>query len=614
MVIEKGTFLRGFLSTDGGLSYTAHFLRKDEPDPVVDVILLENVQEEDTEVAAEIILQDVTAEETVKKNLFPENQEDVDQSLAVTGDKNDEEESYEVDEQSVAEKNIVRDGETEVRDNQETSGEDNTAGTSREEIKQKEETRMEDGDDNDAGMSRTEDKQKEERNIKDDDDDDGVSKLEGCDEVLKHKVTETDGMERMSTSVFTVVNDDTNMVSKPTEEVVDDAMEIDSSSDEDSSKNPKTDTVRIKHPNDKFCSQSSSEWERNRSAEDITVSKKKRVTVSLSNEALDDMKDLGEDSDTEENDKDSFNENRIARKTARWSKRNSSHTGSVSAPEEDQENKKVIEDFQKYLLLRTNDGDKCGTISKVMGHIIYYPDSYLRYLTDKDPSFKLEMNVNFGATNYRDIKFPLDWIQETTSEDPSRCVEKLKAHSKYRQFIKYKCGNSNLPSSDKNVVVEFLDNVHKEVTAQNLYNKFSIQVNNEKIEKDRARMTLNPDSALNVANAVKVWNSSDIQREIQKEMTQLYAETIKNKSLKEKAISNRKFTQFSHWVRFNLILSDKNRPAVYKFRNIDLVSNNEIWFPEGCDFDSLPPNWNIHARPSPNTPPSAYLLSLPGTS
>ena len=44
------------------------------------------------------------------------------------------------------------------------------------------------------------------------------------------------------------------------------------------------------------------------------------------------------------------------------------------------------------------------------------------------------------------------------------------------------------------------------------------------------------------------------------------------------------------------------------------MSNKEVWFPEGCDFDSLPPSWNINARPSPNAPPSAYLLSLPGIS
>ena len=517
-------------------------MRKSDPDPEVDAIWLEDVPEEYTESrdeAVEIIIHG--DEETIKKNLFPEDQE--------------EKQNQKVENRANATSLIV------IENNQFPSSGEN------------------------VGIDFPEVEQEETR-------DHGENRMEiNVDE----SVDSGDSSGSKSSPFYGFSSQEEANRAAISHKLEKFSMMFDNVSCE----NPEEIDYR-------FCTQSSS-----RSSKNINCQMKKQVIISLWNEAVEDITDINEDSDSEENDPEAMKKKRISRKTARWSRRNSLED-QVSAPHEDPKNVKVIEDLQAYLLMRTTGGDKCSTVSKVLGHICFYPDSYLQHETDKDRNFKLEMNLNFGASDYRDIKFPLDWIKETTSEDPSRVVEKLKAHSRFRQYLKYKCGNSNLPSSEKHVIVELLDGISKEITAQNLYNKYSIEVNNESVESKRARMTLDPDMAQKVAKAVKAWNNSEIQKEIQKDMTQLYEETLKKKSLNADAITNRKFTQFSHWVRFNLILSDKNRPSCYKFRNIDLISNAEVWFPEGCDFASIPPNWNIHVRPSPDTPPSATLLSLPG--
>ena len=548
-------------------------MRKSDPDPEVDAIWLEDVPEEYTESrdeAVEIIIHG--DEETIKKNLFPEDQEE----------KQNQKVDDEVDNRANATSSIV------IENNQFPSSGENV-GIDFPEVEQEEtrdhvENRMEINEDENVSS-----------------DIDKLSKEEGKPNTETESVDSGDSSGSKSSPFHGFSSQEEANRAAISHQLEKFSMMIDN---EVSCENPEEIDYR-------FFSQSSSQFESSRSSKNINCQMKKQVIISLWNEAVEDIIDINEDSDSEENDTEAMKKKRISRKTARWSRRNSLED-QVSAPHEDPKNVKVIEDLQAYLLMRTTGGDKCSTVSKVLGHICFYPDSYLQHETDKDRNFKLEMNLNFGASDYRDIKFPLDWIKETTSEDPSRVVEKLKAHSRFRQYLKYKCGNSNLPSSEKHVIVELLDGISKEITAQNLYNKYSIEVNNESVESKRARMTLDPDMAQKVAKAVKAWNNSEIQKEIQKDMTQLYEETLKKKSLNADAITNRKFTQFSHWVRFNLILSDKNRPSCYKFRNIDLISNAEVWFPEGCDFASIPPNWNIHVRPSPDTPPSATLLSLPG--
>ena len=569
-MFEQDQLLRGFLSIDGGLTWSAVCLKPADPDPVVDIVLQEDEEENDNADEPSTVVE--VQEELIRRNLFPAD-ETIQEQLHgieenIVNDDHDEGTKYSGEETG------IRDNSEAVEDTKDNSEQD-------EEVK---------GDSEQAEESKDDSEQVEE--TKDD-----SEQAEETNNELEHELgNREDIVDKVGVA-------DVNIGQH--QDFPEEEMEIDVESDG-------LETVTVRPPVDKFCSQSSSDSSNNFLDATNNPKMKKVVKISLWNEAIDDMKNIDEDSDIEEGDSESMIQKRFERKSKRWSKRNSSEASNIAMnASKDPANAEIIEDFHKYMAMGSRGKDP-STISKYMGHIVYYPDSYLQYLTDKDQSFKLEMHLKFGESVYRDVTFPLDWVQETTSENPSRCVEKLKAHSEYRQYVNYKSGQSNLSSNEKNTITNYLSGISKEVNAQNLYNKFSVQVNNEHVEKVRAKMTLNPNSSENVANAVKVWNTSETQREIAEEMTKIYEDFVKMGEEKEKKNVNRKFTQFAHWVRFNMVLSDKNRAATYRFRNIDFSSNTQVYFPEDCDFDSLPDGWNLHQPPSPDARPSAWLLTLPG--
>ena len=566
-------------------------MKPTDPDPDVDIVLQED--EEDDSADGRIAVNEVQ-EEGIKRNLFPAEETIEDQlPMAVENICNDE--GTKVDSEKEKRTKDNSEQEEEAKDNSE---QEETKDDSEQELPIK-------GDSEEAnGDSEQEDEVKEDLGQE-------VETKSDSEQELGNKDNSEQKNQNATVKTSSVIEGITevNFQHQDTqeEEMELDVVETDS-----------LEAVNVSHPVDKFCSQSSSNFSPSNEFDDATVAAnnpkktKKVVKISLWNEAIDDMRNIDEDSDTEEGDLEIMIKKRIERKSKRWSKRNSSEASNiVMNAAEDPENAEIIEDFQRYMSMGANGKDP-STISKYMGHIVYYPDSYLQFLTDKDQTFKLEMHLKFGESDYRDVSFPLDWVQETTSENPSRCVEKLKAHAEYRQFVNYKSGQSKLSSNEKNTITNYLSGLDKEIKAQNLFNKFTVQVNNEHVEKVRAKMTLNPDSSENVANAVKVWNNSETQREIAEEMTKIYEDFVKMEDDTVKKSVNRKFTQFAHWVRFNLVLSDKNRSGTYKFRNIDFSSNTEVYFPEDCDFDSLPDGWNLHQPQSADARPSAWLLSLPG--
>ena len=226
----------------------------------------------------------------------------------------------------------------------------------------------------------------------------------------------------------------------------------------------------------------------------------------------------------------------------------------------------------------------------------------------KEDNCKLVNYVQFGTEEYRDLTLPLEWINETCSDDPSRAVEKLKSHSYWRDFIKFKVSHSsNVETEKKNEINKVIDNITQDIVDQKHYSRFNKLVNLEKVEKARAKLVLNPSEASNVLKAVANWNQSDVKKELDDDMTKYY-----NDAMPRESLGNRDFTRFSHFVRFNLILSDKNRISSYKFRNVDFATRQRLWFPPGCDLSNLPEGFDPHKEPSPTRPPSAWVVQVPG--
>ena len=339
----------------------------------------------------------------------------------------------------------------------------------------------------------------------------------------------------------------------------------------------------------------------------------KKVSLSVMNEPIYEIENIEErkDSDHEDDDYKAETRQRLINKTKRHLRRSQLQV-SDSVQKLFPVDKVVLEEFQDYMIMRTvsESNSKHGTVTKAVGHIIDYPDSLVQYKYFKDDSFRLKQNLDFSSKDYRDPDFPLDWINATCSDNPSRAVEKLKSHGYWRDFLKLKVSKSSVSTKRKTELNNVIDGITKDITDQRVYRRFQILLNDEAVEKKRAKQTLNPDEASTIVNAVKTWNESDVKKNLDIKMTNYYDDArVKGKD----KLRNREFTQFSHYVRFTLILSDKNRISTYKFRNVDFASNNPVWFPDGCDLSNLPIGYNPHQPPSPDKPPSAWVMQVPGT-
>ena len=346
--------------------------------------------------------------------------------------------------------------------------------------------------------------------------------------------------------------------------------------------------------------------------ETVTTSdgRSKKISVSVMDEPIYDLEDIGDrkDSDYEDGDNSLETQQRMIRKTKRHLKRNQLQNAAVKKLFPDDQ--VLADEFQDYMIKRTmSESSTKSTVTKATGHIITYPDSLIQYEYLQDDKFRLVQNVDFASKDYRDVVFPVPWIIETCSNDPNRAVEKLKSHSYWRDFVKLKVSNSSISTKRKNEVNKVIDTISEDIQDQKVYKRYNTLVNNETNEKRQAQLILNPEEASNVAHAVLKWNQSKEKQELDLRMTKYYNDAkMKGKD----QLRNREFTQFSHFVRFCFILSDKNRITAYKFRNLDLASRSKVWFPDGCGLDSLPPGYNPHTEPSPNKPPSAWVMQVPG--
>ena len=79
--------------------------------------------------------------------------------------------------------------------------------------------------------------------------------------------------------------------------------------------------------------------------------------------------------------------------------------------------------------------------NKALGHLFKYPDSLLNHRVLKDPEFLLKDLLRFheNPPTRKLVENPSGWIEDITGEswleNPSRVVEKLKAHSRLRSYV-----------------------------------------------------------------------------------------------------------------------------------------------------------------------------------
>ena len=320
---------------------------------------------------------------------------------------------------------------------------------------------------------------------------------------------------------------------------------------------------------------------------------------------------VSSDSDLEPDDTEEFTSARIAKKKARHERRN---IPAAVPLHELPENEKILKELESYLMKKTiktvNKNNK--GIEKVLGHIGTYKDCLLKFEFSRDESFCLSRNVSFSSDEYLDVKNPLEWLQET-EDQPQRCKERLKAHSAYRDFVKYKVENSSLGTSleallRKRAITDGLDSITKFISTHRIYAQYQSVENRDKVELEAAKLRIMPDAAIKEASAVSVWNNSQEAKDEMAKYDKLYEDAIKAGK-----IGPMKFASYAHFCRFNMVKADKQRGSTYTFKNKHFIDRVPMFLPEGyTEFNELPAAWNVHQAPSADVLPDAYQIWLSG--
>ena len=317
------------------------------------------------------------------------------------------------------------------------------------------------------------------------------------------------------------------------------------------------------------------------------------------------------DSDYEDGDSGAFTRERMKNKAERHEKRINLSSSKLA---EKDGNIGFKTKFDKFLLNRgiiQSKNDRSA--HKVQGHVYGYHNSFLAHETKENNEFFLDRLLAFKSDDYLAPKFPLDWIQATCSNDPSRAVEMLKAHKIMRDFLKETIDKTDFGGSTddmlkKTLILDGIEKISREIQSKGLFASYAALIKIETAEKRQARMLINPSEAHNVARAVTKWNESEESREREAHFIQICQDAVKSGQIKSRA-----FTTLGHYVRFRMEIIDKNRPNSYRLLNSDIATAKKLYWPEGyTGFGDLPDGWDENVSPSAGTEPSAYSITVPG--
>ena len=325
------------------------------------------------------------------------------------------------------------------------------------------------------------------------------------------------------------------------------------------------------------------------------------------------------DSDFEEDDEEEYTNHRLEMKKVRQMKRNT-----VTAGEEISDrpgNVDFIKSFQEFLVRQCNDGKK-STVVFTMGHMFNYNDSWLNFMTSKDKNFLLDRLLDFkNSGNFVTLSSPMNWLAVTggpTGKDqPSRQLEQLKAHARFRNYLEFKVNEENFDGEGIIKKLAFVQNnaaISTEIERLKIRNKLNKWYNFEKNKKRKMRQILNPEVDINILEAVKTWFNSDVSKEKEAEAVSIWKKTIKSKP---QLIKEKDFMKVAMLARFTTAVCDKLRPGAYKFKNTDYEDKVAVYFPEDMyeeiwSIENLPANCKLYSPPHPAAEPKCYEIRLDG--
>ena len=184
---------------------------------------------------------------------------------------------------------------------------------------------------------------------------------------------------------------------------------------------------------------------------------------------------------------------------------------------------------------------------------------------------------------------------------------RYKEHKPHRLYILHKSANLENESL-KRQIKDRMNSIEEQITKEKLFSRYSKLYRMQKMTLDNAKNIITVSQLWKIEHIVKLWNESEIKRQ-----EDIIHDTIYKEAMENKFISPTKFSKWSQWCRFNMMLSDKGRNGVYCFKNHHFISRIPLWFPPGyTDFKKLPASHNPFLRPNENITPTNYVIRLSG--
>ena len=288
-------------------------------------------------------------------------------------------------------------------------------------------------------------------------------------------------------------------------------------------------------------------------------------------------------------------------------------------------NTEVIDSFINYLKVRFNvtcNDRKTSTYRFSLGYLFTYEDSLLNYEISKDSSFKLIQLVDFNHSEYRELSDPTDWLMREAGDHSQEAandrVEGAKAWKRWNRFIRDELNKSRLKHGPSNenlcryqLLIKNLDDLHDKIDKSNIDKQAKIMQNVAKRAKENAQEYLQPNKRLAEKDCVKNWFNSEIYKTELDEAFKIYWKIMDDGDRDDKD-----FTKFGQFAKFYLMVTSKNRNAVFNISNYEYRSRTPLWIvdTEEEEDEFLPSGW-ITEPPSdnPNMPPNVWIIKRSGS-
>ena len=297
-------------------------------------------------------------------------------------------------------------------------------------------------------------------------------------------------------------------------------------------------------------------------------------------------------------------------------------------------NREIKEEFTEFLKRTSSTtaatGSVTSTVSKYVGHIFSYPDSWLEFETvQKNELFKAKIHFAFGEPHFQLMSSPMGWVDHTgtVKDEAGRRMERLKAHAAFRRYLldcikrdKNKFGTDYAGLVTRGAIQNDIMDIGKTIDESGIWDSLHKMTEQQRQTKKAAVKEVNPEEESKLSGAIAKWNSSSVRQEKTDFCAQLWEKCLETYIKPTK----NQFNAFSSFVKLELHNLNRDRAGAYGFSNNAYRGKSPKYLQATEDaaegemfsriFRPIPDGANTDAPPTsnPDQLPSTWVLEVMG--